>query len=142
MELFDKNGPYLQVEVFSMAFVCLNFLRFIAIVIVIPLWVILGLCSVGLFLPPQIRQKIMRQKISRKRSAAVVKSEHQKNEVRNLKVSVSAFQNELSKALEKQEEEVKEIKMQMTSLHSDVMSEMQRVKETLETLLELQESRD
>ena len=62
MELFDKNGPYLQVDTCSMAFICLNFLRTIAILIMIPLWIILGLVSAGLFWPPQIREKLMKQK--------------------------------------------------------------------------------
>ncbi len=137
VELFEADGPYLTVEVWSMAFVCLNFLRAIAILIVIPIWFILGLCTVGLFWPPQIRQKLMRQRISRKRSAAVVKIEQQKYEIRNLKNSVGKIRRELATSLAKQKEEIEEIRTEMTTLHSEVISEMHSIKETLDALFQL-----
>jgi len=137
LELFEADGPYLRVEVWSMTFVCLNFLRFVAILIVIPLWVVLGLCTVGLFWPPQIRQKLMRQQISRKRSAAVVKTEQQKHEIRNLKNSVANVRHELVTSLAKQKEAIEEMRTEMADLHSDVVSELRSVKETLDALFEL-----
>lgn len=141
MELFDTNGPYLKVEVFSMAFVCLNFLRFVSLMIVIPLWTTLGLCSFGLLWPPQVRKKIMQQKISLTQSAAVVKSEQQINDVKNLKNSILAFRNEMMSSISEQRDEVKEIKEEVTTMSNDVLSDMKKVRDMLENLLEVQESR-
>ena len=141
VELFETDGPYLRVEVWSMAFVCLNFLRVIAILIVIPFWIIIGLCSVGLFWPPQLRQKLMTQRISRKRSAAVVKTDQQKYEIRHQKNSVVNIRHELVTSLAKQKEEIEDIKKEMANLHSDVVSEMEGIKETLDALFELQNFR-
>ncbi len=141
IELFDKNGPYLKVEVCSMAFICLNFLRFVAIIFVIPIWIILGLCSVGLLWPPQMRQKLMKQKITVHKSAAMVKSEQQKNDVRTLNDSVATFRYELASSIEKQKEDMVNLKADMTSLSHSVATELKGVREILETLLELQTSR-
>lgn len=141
MELFDKNGPYLKIEVCSIAFLCLNFLRIVAVLLVIPLWVILGLCSVGLLWPPQIRQKLMKQNRTRNKSAAIVKSEQHKSDMRKLKVSMSSFRDEISISFSTQKEDVIEIKTEMISLTKTVMHELKDVREILETLIELQDAK-
>lgn len=140
IELFDKNGPYLTVDTGSLAFLCLNFLRFIAIILIIPLWFILGLISFGLLWPPQIRQKLMRQTISMENSIAIVKAEQQRNNLVAVQRSMAATRQELSASITIQKEQVQELKEGLSTLQKDVMFEMQHVKHILETLVGMQEA--
>lgn len=140
IELFDKNGPYLTVDTGSLAFLCLNFLRFIAIILIIPLWFILGLISFGLLWPPQIRQKLMRQTISMENNIAIVKAEQQRNNLVAVQRSMAATRQELSASITIQKEQVQELKEGLSTLQKDVMLEMQHVKHILETLVGMQEA--
>lgn len=141
MELFDQDSPYLTVDTGSLAFLCLNFLRFIAIFIVIPIWFTIGLVFLGLLWPPQIRQKMMRQTITMEKSTKTIKAEQQKNNLAVVQRSMTDARQELTTSLTRQKEQVEGMKKDLTTLHKDVMFEMQHVKETLETLLNIQESR-
>ena len=141
MELFDQDSPYLSVDTGSLAFLCLNFLRFIAIFIIIPIWFTVGLIFLGLLWPPQIRQKLMRQTISMEKSTKAIKAEHQKNNLAIVQRSMTDARKELTTSLMRQKEQVEGMKKDLTTLQKDVMFEMQHVKETLETLLSIQQSR-
>ena len=140
IELFDKDGPYLTVDTGSLAFFCLNFLRFISIILVIPVWLLLGVISFGLLWPPQVRQKLLRQRISIESRSATVKAEKQKDHLEAVQRSMAEARQELTTTLTRQKEQVESMKNELAILHSDMMSEMQHVKDTLESLLQIHES--
>ena len=83
----------------------------------------------------------MKQNRTRNKSAAIVKSEQHKSDMRKLKVSMSSFRDEISISFSTQKEDVIEIKTEMISLTKTVMHELKDVREILETLIELQDAK-
>src|SRR6056300_1764272 len=63
MNLFDRNlYETYDVQPSSIEFWCYVLVRFGAFIFVIPLWLLLGMCTAGWLWPPQVREFLFQQK--------------------------------------------------------------------------------
>mmetsp|Transcript_26725 Transcript_26725/g.49155 ORF Transcript_26725/g.49155 Transcript_26725/m.49155 type:complete len:886 (+) Transcript_26725:404-3061(+) len=139
MDLFDPNlHETYDVNPSSFEFWCYLFVRMAAVVFVIPVWLILGLCTAGWLWPPQVREYLLKQKkvaISRADMAEQVTAQINdlKNEIKKLRV-------EMKGEMKSDRKEFSQVKVEVEAVQAEVMADLLQVKEIMVTLLDM--SRD
>lgn len=139
MNLFDPNlYETYDVNPSSFEFWCYILVRFAAVVFVIPVWLMLGLCTAGWLWPPQVREFILKQKkvaISRADMAEQVTAQINdlKNEIKKLRV-------EMKGEMKNDRKEFAQVKAEVEAVQAEVMADLLQVKEIMVTLLDM--SRD
>mmetsp|Transcript_45096 Transcript_45096/g.94562 ORF Transcript_45096/g.94562 Transcript_45096/m.94562 type:complete len:894 (+) Transcript_45096:64-2745(+) len=139
MNLFDPNlYETYDVGPSSFEFWCYVLVRFAAVVFVIPIWLILGLCTAGWLWPPQVREYLLKQKkvaISRADMAEQVTAQINdlKNEIKKLRV-------EMKSEMKNDRKEFSQVKAEVEAVQAEVMADLLQVKEIMVTLLDM--SRD
>ena len=139
MNLFDPNlYETYDVSAASFEFWCYFLVRFAAIIFVIPVWLIVGLCTAGLLWPPQVREYLFQQKkaaISRADMAEQVTAQ-----INDLKNEIKMLRLELKGEMKSDRKEFALVKAEVESVQAEVMADLLQVKEIMVTLLDM--SRD
>lgn len=136
MNLFDPNlYETYDVNPSSFEFWCYVLVRFAAIVFVIPVWLILGLCTAGWLWPPQVREYLFKQKkvaISRADMAEQVTA--QINELQN---EIKKLRAEMKGEMKQDRKEFAQVKAEVEAVQAEVMADLLQVKEIMVTLLDM-----
>ena len=139
MNLFDPNlYETYDVSPSSFEFWCYVLVRFAAIVFVIPVWLIVGLCTAGWLWPPQVREYILKQKkvaISRADMAEQVTAQ-----ITDLKNEIKKLRAEMKSEMKNDRKEFAMVKSEVEAVQAEVMADLLQVKEIMVTLLDM--SRD
>ena len=119
MSLFDSNlFKDNDISPLSVDFFIYSFLRFLAVFLIVPVWLILGLVTAGWLWPPQVREFIFAQSravVTRADIAAGVKAE-----VDNLKSELKSLRSELKHSLKKDRKEMTDAKSELEFAQDDV----------------------
>lgn len=139
MNLFDPNlYETYDVSPSSAEFWCYVFVRFAMVVFVIPVWLILGLCTAGWLWPPQVREYLLKQKkvaISRADMAEQVTAQ-----INDLQSEIKKLRVEMKGEMKSDRKEFIQVKAEVEAVQAEVMADLLQVKEIMVTLLEM--SRD
>lgn len=138
MNLFDPNlYETYDVGPSSFEFWCYFLVR-VAVVVIIPVWLILGLCSFGWLWPPQVREYLLKQKkvpISRADMAEQVTAQ-----INDLKNDIKKLRAEMKGEMKNDRQEFGQVKVEVEAVQAEVMADLLQVKEIMVTLLDM--SRD
>jgi hypothetical protein len=134
MDLYRDDGDYggLWVEFFST--MCIRF--FAAVVII--LWVVFGLVSVGSLWPPQIREYIFTSKVLKHSSKADEDDELRKMQTRILQEEVQALKDDLLQELAIDRTQVVQMKSLVSERRKEIQSEMHHIRRIMTMLFEQQ----
>ena len=139
MNLFDRNlYETYDVKPSSIEFWCYVLVRFGAFFLVIPLWLLVGLCTAGWLWPPQVREWMFQQKkaaISRADMAQEVT-----NQINQLKTEIVKLRIEMKGEMKSDRKEFAGLKTEVEAIQAEVMADLLQVKEIMVTLLDM--SRD
>jgi hypothetical protein len=136
MDLFEFEPDE---GVLSFEFVCYMILRLCALVI-IPLWVILGAFVAGWLWPPQVREKLFTQVVSKHSSELEKEEELRKTQVQSLKVEIDALKEELMQELAMDRTQVIQMKSSVAERKLEIQTEMKHIKRIVTMLFEQQGS--
>jgi len=136
MNLFDPNlYDSHDVNPSSFEFWCYVLVRFAAVVFVIPIWLIVGLCTAGWLWPPQVREYLFQQKkaaVSRADMAEQVTAQinEMQEEIQNLRM-------EIRSEMKSDRKEFALVKTEVEAVQAEVMADLLQVKEFMIHLLEM-----
>ena len=140
MSLFDSNlFKDNDISPLSVDFFIYSFLRFLAVFLIVPVWLILGLVTAGWLWPPQVREFIFAQSravVTRADIAAGVKAE-----VDNLKLELKSLRSELKHSLKKDRKGMTEAKSELEYAQDDVLADARQVREIITSLFEQRRAR-
>jgi hypothetical protein len=139
MNLFDRNlYETYDVQPSSIEFWCYVLVRFGAFFFVIPLWLLIGLCTAGWLWPPQVREWLFQQK-----KAAISRADMQfevTNQINQLKTEIMRLRIEMKGEMKSDRKEFAALKTEVEAIQAEVMADLLQVKEIMVTLLDM--SRD
>ena len=133
MYLFDDTDVHHNS--ISMEFILYNLLRFGIGCIVIPLWLIVGLFTLGILWPPQVREYLLT-------STVTLESEKGEEEIarfercETLKKDVSLFHEEVRRDIDLGKEELSNLRLIVSGARSGIAAEMKDVKRIVMELYE------
>lgn len=106
-----------------------------ALLVVIPIWLVLGVFSVGVLWPPQVREYLFVQKESVVSRAEIER--HKLEQLKEIQGDVRALKTEIRKEMNSDRDDLARMKAEIDSVQSEVLSDLQQVKELMSTLLDL-----
>ncbi|KAL3907372.1 MAG: hypothetical protein SGILL_008903, partial [Bacillariaceae sp.] len=121
--------------VLSFEFFCYLILRVCAIGI-IPLWILAGAVVAGWLWPPQVREKLFTQVVSKHSSESEKEEELRKTQVQRLKVEIDGLKDELLQELAMDRTNVLQMKSSVTESKIQLQSELRAIKRTVTMLFE------
>jgi hypothetical protein len=141
MVLFDSS-LYEEVDVnpSHIEFWCYLLFRLFAIVIVIPLWLIIGAATAGWLWPPQVREYLFVQK-----ETAISRAELERQKLEQLQkiqIHMKSLKTELQKEMAVDRGDMIRLKGEVEATQSELLSDLQQVKELMTTLLDMGRHRD
>jgi len=136
MDLFEDD---LDESVLSFEFFCYMILRLLAVVI-IPFWIFAGAIVAGWLWPPQIREKLFTNAVSKHSSESEKEEELRKNQVQRLKVEIGALEEELLQELAIDRTQVVQMKSAVAERKLEIQNEMKHIKRVVTMLFEQQAS--
>lgn len=136
MVLFESNFyDDIDLSPSNIEFWCYAAYQGVAIVIFIPLWLLLGLCTAGWLWPPQVREYLFVQKET---AASRAELERKKLEqLRDIQGDIKSLKIEIRKEMAADRDDMVRMKGEVEVVQSEVLSDLQQVKELMSTLLDL-----
>lgn len=134
MDLFIDD---IEEGVVSFDFLAYTLLRILA-VFVIPLWLILGVLTVGWFWPPQVREFVFTSTVFKHSSDTEKQNELRKTQVMKLKQEVKDLNDELLRELALDRTQVVQLKSQVAERKLEIANEMRHIKRIVAILFERQ----
>lgn len=119
----------------SFEFWCFLLVRFAVIFFVIPVWMILGLCTAGWLWPPQFREYLFQQKKANTSRADM--SEEVDSRINDLKDEIKQHQLLMLGEMKNDRIEFALMKEEVRSVQREVMADLLQVKEIMVTLLDM-----
>mmetsp|Transcript_26686 Transcript_26686/g.55289 ORF Transcript_26686/g.55289 Transcript_26686/m.55289 type:complete len:834 (-) Transcript_26686:352-2853(-) len=139
MNLFDPNlYETYDVNPSSFEFWCYVLVRFAAIFFIIPVWLIIGLCTAGFLWPPQVREYLFQQKkaaISRADMAEQITAQ-----INELQKEIRVLRADLKGELKNDRREFTLVRAEVDAVKAEVMADLLQVKEIMMTLLDMTKS--
>jgi len=138
VQLFDQDMFRGESEALSprnIEFWCIFLFQAATILVLIPLWILAGLCTFGILWPPQIRELIFVQK-----ETTISRADLEKQKLEQLKeiqTNLKCLKVDMKKEMESDREDMIRMKSEVESTQNDVMSDLQQVRELMTTLLEM-----
>lgn len=136
MELFEYD---LDEGVMSLEFVCYMILRFCALIFA-PLWILGGAVVAGWLWPPQIREMLFAQVVSKHSSESDKEEELRKTQVQRLQVEIEGLREELLQELAMDRTQVVQMKSAVAERKLEIQNEMKHIKRIVTMLFEQQGS--
>jgi hypothetical protein len=134
-ELFEDE---VEDGFFSVDFLLYTLLRIIMAVFVIPVWLLLGLVTLGWFWPPQIRESVFTSKVFKHSSHAEIENEMRRTQVKKLHEEVVCLKDELLQELALDRTQVVQMKSQVAERKMEISNEMKDIKKLVAILFERQ----
>lgn len=142
MELWKQVIDLFEDEVeegmFSLEFLAYTFLRFLAALFVIPLWILLGIVTVGWLWPPQIREAVFTSTVMKHSSDTEKENELRKTQVIKLQQEVQSLNDELLQELALDRAQVVQLKSHVAERKLEIANEMRHIKRIVAALFERQ----
>ena len=132
--LFEED---MYESVFSFDFAICIVLRALA-VIVIPLWFLLGLLTMGLLWPPQLRKQIFTSNVVKHNSDAERENELRRTQVSQLEQEVMMMRDDLLQELAMDRTQVAQMKSNVAERKQEIAHEMKQIKRLVTMLFERQ----
>lgn len=133
MDLFEEEAGSDDHGVISIEFIVYSLLRFLTAVFIIPLWIILGAVTFGVMWPPQVREKLLTGRLTR-RSAK--EAENRMNQVTQLRTDLSLLHAEIVMDIDRGRDEIVDIKNRLDGAKMEIHLEMNNIKEIVTELFE------
>lgn len=106
-----------------------------ALFVVIPIWIVLGIVTVGILWPPQVRQYMLIQETGQLSQQS---RERQKLEqLREIQGNIAELRAEIQKEIEADRSDMARMKLDVENNQAEVLSDLQQIKELMTTLLDL-----
>jgi len=123
----------------SLEFWCYVLAQIVAVVFIIPVWLIVGLCTAGWLWPPQVREFLLKQKkvaISRADMAEQVTAQ-----IKDLKNELKKMRAEMKTEMKNDRKEFAQVKADVVAVQTEVMADLLQVKEIMVLLLNMSKER-
>jgi glycerol-3-phosphate cytidylyltransferase-like family protein len=107
----------------------------VALFLIIPVWLVLGMATAGVLWPPQVREYIFVQK-----ETAVSRSEIERQkleQLREIQSDVKTLKTEISKEMTSDRDDMVRMKAEVEAVQIEYLSDLQQMKELMTTLLDL-----
>jgi len=137
MDLFD-DGVYDDSGLFY-HLICIFLLRVVAALIIL-LWVIVGAISVGVLWPPQVREYLLKQRIT-KGSSDLTEAEQRSKRVKELREGVTEIHDEILIEIKTNRTDMVAMTRQVTDMRSEMTEEMKQINQIMTGLFDLQTQR-
>ena len=131
MDLFFEKH---EMSVLSFEYWLIAFYRIMAFFFIVPLWILLGFLSAGWLWPPQVRRKMLVQRVLNTRADV---SNVISLQISELRKEVYKLRVEVKAEMKSDRQEIIEMKAEAEAVQSDVLADMMQIKEIMSTLLEL-----
>lgn len=139
MDVFDKDLN--QMELWSLAFLCLTILRIFIIFVAIPLWVGLGLLCFGALWPHQWRKKLLEQKITQlSNPTRVEKTQRQLQQLNELKNDIADIRKEVTTKLAENQAMMNQMKADLMVVQTEMTTELRDIQDLMDILYDLHKS--
>lgn len=135
MELFEDD---VEGGVFSLDFFLYTVLRLIVAIFVIPLWLFMGLITLGWCWPPQIRERVFISTVFQHSSDSEKADELRRTQVKILQEEVIGLKDELLQELALDRTQVVQMKSQVAERKLEISNEMKEIKKIVAILFERQ----
>lgn len=134
MDLFQDD---VEEGIFSFDFLAYTLFRIVA-VFVIPLWLFLGVITVGWVWPPQVREFVFTSKVLKHSSDAEKQNEMRQTQVAKLQEEVKELNDELLRELALDRTQVVQLKSQVAERKLEIANEMRNIKRIVAVFFERQ----
>ncbi len=134
-ELFEDE---IEDGIFSVDFVLYTLLRVVVAVIVMPLWLLLGVMTLGWLWPPQVRESVFTSTVFKHSSDSEKEDELRKTQVKKLQDEVMGLKDELLQELALDRTQVLQMKSQVAERKAEISNEMRDIKKIVAILFERQ----
>ena len=131
---FEKH----DMKIYTFEYWVIAFYRMLAFFVITPLWIALGFLSAGWLWPPQVRQKMLVQRVVSNTRADV--SNVISMQISELRKEVYKLRVEVKAEMKSDRQEIIAMKAEAEAVQSDVLADMMQIKEIMSTLLELRRS--
>ena len=125
-------------------------LRIVTAIVIIPMWIIVGILSAGWLWPPQVRERLFRQKLSKSEQTPMhdddnIKSTHiailedQRRlhiHFQTIRKNTQEFHSEMNMDFCNRRDQVHHVRKEMKSIRNDMMKEMKEIKQVLSMMFE------
>ena len=136
VQLFDQHlYDDIDFHPSNVDFWCYFLFRGLAVVFIIPIWIVAGLVTAGWLWPPQIREWLFVQK-----DTAISRADLEKQKLEQLKEiqnNIKTLKADLRKELLIDRDEISRMKNQMEGVQGEIASDLQQVRELMTTLLDM-----
>lgn len=134
-ELFEDE---VEDGFFSVDFLLYTLLRIVVAVFVIPVWLLLGLVTLGWFWPPQVRESVFTSKVFKHSSDTEKEDEMRKTQVKKLNEEVVGLKDDLLQELALDRTQIVQMKSQVAERKLEISNEMKDIKKLISILFERQ----
>lgn len=135
MELFEDE---VDDGIFSVDFLLYTLLRVVVALFVIPLWLLLGVITLGWCWPPQVREAVFTSTVFKHSSDTEKEDELRKTQVKKLQEDVMGLKDELLQELALDRTQVVQMKSQVAERKLEITNEMKDIKKIVAILFERQ----
>mmetsp|Transcript_26941 Transcript_26941/g.41272 ORF Transcript_26941/g.41272 Transcript_26941/m.41272 type:complete len:908 (-) Transcript_26941:238-2961(-) len=140
MMLFDPNlSDDYELNPGHLEFWVYATFRIVAILFVIPVWLIIGLATCGWLWPPQVREYLFIQKTTTITRADIEKAKLE--QLKTVQTDLKAFKSEIEEEMAEDRDQVARLKMEIETSQTEITSDLQQVKELMTTLLDMGRTR-
>ena len=103
--------------------------------LIIPLWIIIGIGSLGILWPPQVREFLFVQKETNISRAEI---ERQKlDQLKEIQGDIKSLKTEIRKEMAGDREDMMRMKAEVEAVQSEVLADLQQVRELMTTILDI-----
>jgi len=134
MDLFVDD---IEEGVVSLDFLAYTMMRLVAI-IVIPLWLLLGVFTVGWLWPPQVREAIFTSTVFKHTTDSQRRDEQRKTQITSLQQDVKALNDDLMQEIALDRTQVLQLKSQMAEKKMEIANEVRNIKRIVAIIFERQ----
>ena len=140
VQLFDQHlYDDIDMSPSNLEFWCYFLFRGLAVVLVIPLWIIAGIITAGWLWPPQVREWLFVQQETAISRADLEK--HKLEQLKEIQKNIKSLQIDLKREMALDRNEMGRMRSEVDAVQSEVMSDLQQVRELMTTLLDMGRSR-
>ena len=135
ISLFDANlYDDIEVKLGSFEFWCYFLFRFLAITLIIPCWILLGLVTAGWLWPPQVRELLFLQQKSTISRGDIL--EQVSKQIDQVKTEIISLRHGLKYELRSDRRELVNMKNEIEMVQKSALSDLSQVKEIMTSLLD------
>jgi hypothetical protein len=135
IELFEDE---IDDGYFSVDFLLYTILRIVVATLIIPLWLLLGVLTLGWCWPPQVREAVFTSTVFKHSSDSAKEDEHRKTQVKKLHEEVMELKDDILQELALDRTQVVQMKSQVAERKVEIGNEMKDIKKIVAILFERQ----